>query len=98
MTKPTSLLVVGDTAGIGLEIVRVYADRGWSVILTGPLAEMLRSWTLTKGSYHDCYIELADHLERAEWPHKRLAAEFKAFFGRMANAMRVWVEACREIC
>ena len=40
---------------------------------------------------------LADHLERADWPHKKMAGEMKAFFGRMAAAMRVWVETCREI-
>ena len=38
-----------------------------------------------------------NHLEWAEWPHKRFAAEFKAFFGRMAHAMRIWVDACRQL-
>jgi hypothetical protein len=69
----------------------------WSVILTDVLAERLRGWGLTSSGYHDGYLELADHLEAADWPHPRMAGEFKTFFGRMARAMRVWVEACRQI-
>ncbi len=33
MTKAKRLLVVGGTAGIGREVVKHYADRGWSVTL-----------------------------------------------------------------
>ncbi|HWG44475.1 MAG TPA: hypothetical protein VN688_16975 [Gemmataceae bacterium] len=69
----------------------------WSVVLTDPLAEVLRSWELSGSTYSDCYAELADHLERTNWPHKKMAGEMKAFFGRMAAAMRVWVETCRQI-
>jgi hypothetical protein len=69
----------------------------WSVVLSDPLAEHLSKWQLTGRTYCDSYAELADHLERAEWPHKRMAGEIKAFFGRMAHAMRVWVETCRQI-
>lgn len=39
MSESSRLLVVGGTAGIGLEIVRGYAERGWSVVLTGRDAE-----------------------------------------------------------
>jgi hypothetical protein len=42
-------------------------------------------------------LTLADHLERTNGPHKKMAGEMKAFFGRMAAAMRVWVETCRQI-
>ena len=69
----------------------------WSVILTDPLAEFLRGWSLTASNYSDAYIELADHLESAEWPHKRMAGEFKKFFSKMAHAMRVWVDSCRQL-
>jgi hypothetical protein len=40
---------------------------------------------------------LADYLERTDWPHKKMASEMKTFFSRMANGMRAWVEACRQI-
>ncbi len=69
----------------------------WSIIATDPLAEMLRSWPLTASNYGDAYVELADHLEAAVWPHKRMAGEFKGFFGKMAHAMRVWVDTCRQL-
>ena len=69
----------------------------WSIILTDPLAEQLRSWPLTASSYADAYVELAEHLESAEWPHRRMAAEFKSFFIKMARAMRIWVETCRQL-
>ncbi len=69
----------------------------WSVTLSDPLAEYLVKWELKGNNYCDCYLELADHLERAEWPHKRMGGEVKAFFGRMAHAMRVWVETCRQV-
>lgn len=35
MTDAKTLLVVGGTAGIGLEIVKRYAGEGWRVVLTG---------------------------------------------------------------
>lgn len=69
----------------------------WSIRLTDPLAEKLVEWKLTATNYVDCYKEIADHLEAADWPHKRMAGEFKAFFGKMAHAMRVWAETCRRI-
>ena len=34
MTQP-SLLIVGGTHGIGLEIARRYAGEGWSVVVAG---------------------------------------------------------------
>ncbi len=69
----------------------------WSIRLTDPLAEMLVDWKLTGNRYTDCYLEIADKLEEANWPHKRMAGDFKAFFGRMAGSMRVWVDVCRQI-
>ena len=27
-------------------------------------------------------LELADHLERTEWPHRKMAGEMKAFFNQ----------------
>jgi NAD(P)-dependent dehydrogenase (short-subunit alcohol dehydrogenase family) len=35
MTDPTRLLVVGGTAGLGLQLVQRYAAEGWQVTLTG---------------------------------------------------------------
>ncbi len=69
----------------------------WSIVLTDPLAEALREWKLNGSTYSDCYAELADHLERTNWPHKKMASEMKVFFSRMASGMRAWVEACRHI-
>jgi hypothetical protein len=69
----------------------------WSVVLTDQLADHLASWTLKGSTYCEAYLDLADHLEKAEWKHKNHAAAIKAFFGRMAHAMRVWIEVCRQI-
>lgn len=69
----------------------------WSIELTDPLAEMLESWTLSGSTYCERYLEIADHLEAAEWKHKRMAGSFKQFFVKMADSMRVWVEACRSV-
>jgi short-subunit dehydrogenase len=35
VSQPRRLLVVGGTAGIGLEVAKKYAGLGWSVVLTG---------------------------------------------------------------
>ena len=69
----------------------------WSVQFSDQLAEHVLSTPMKSSNYCDAYLELADHLERAEWKHKRVAGEAKAFFDRMARAMRVWVDVCRKI-
>ena len=67
-------------------------------MLTDPLADMLR----TLGIDRQHILRLLRGAGRpsrigADWPHKKMAGEMKAFFGRMAAAMRVWVETCRQI-
>jgi hypothetical protein len=69
----------------------------WSVVLTDQLVDHLATWTLSGKTYCEAYLSLADHLERAEWKHKVHAGAIKEFFGRMARAMRVWIETCRQI-
>jgi hypothetical protein len=69
----------------------------WSILITEALWEKLYDWKLTASSYADCYIELADHLEAAEWPELPLGKEIKAYFGQMAAAMRVWTAASRQL-
>jgi hypothetical protein len=69
----------------------------WSVVLTDQLADHLAGWTLTGKTYGEAYVELAGLLEKAEWKHRTHAAAMKAFFGRMAHAMHVWVDVCRQI-
>jgi hypothetical protein len=34
---------------------------------------------------------------RTNWPYKKMAGDMKIFFSRMANGMRAWAEACRQI-
>jgi hypothetical protein len=70
----------------------------WSIVLTDPLAELVAGWYVGDcKTYCEGYLALAKQLEAAEWKHPRSAAEIKAFFGKMAAAMRVWVEVCRQI-
>jgi hypothetical protein len=61
------------------------------------LWEKLYDWKLSSRSYGGAYREIADHLERAEWPGVPMAEEVRGYFGHMAKAMRVWVATCEAI-
>ena len=61
MTEAKRLLVVGGTAGIGREVVKHYADRGWSVTLTG--RDAARAQTIAAeigGDVRGIAVDLAD--------------------------------------
>ena len=68
----------------------------WAILLTEQLVEKLREWPIFSTTYSDGYLELADHLERAEWKHEH-REQIRAFFGEMAKAMRRWVGVCRKL-
>jgi NAD(P)-dependent dehydrogenase (short-subunit alcohol dehydrogenase family) len=61
MADPKRLLVAGGTAGLGREIVKHYADQGWSVVLTGRDAD--RAATVARevgGDTRGLALELAE--------------------------------------
>lgn len=61
MTEAKRLLVVGGTAGIGREVVKHYADRGWSVTLTGRDAARARTIAAEiGGDVRGIAVDLAD--------------------------------------
>jgi hypothetical protein len=68
-----------------------------SILINEQLWEKLYDWKLTSKSYAGAYREIADHLERAEWNGVPMADEVRAYFGRMAHAMRVWVQTCIQL-
>jgi NAD(P)-dependent dehydrogenase (short-subunit alcohol dehydrogenase family) len=61
MSEAQRLLVVGGTAGIGLEVVRFYAAQGWSVALTGRDAERAQAIaTDVSGDVRGIALELSE--------------------------------------
>lgn len=62
----------------------------WAILLTESLWEAIYGWQLTATTYAETYLEMADHLERMEWTGVTLSSDVKAYFGRIARAMRVW--------
>ena len=61
MGEVRRLLVVGGTAGLGREIVRHYAEQGWSVVLTGRDADRAAAVASeVGGDTHGLALELAE--------------------------------------
>jgi NAD(P)-dependent dehydrogenase (short-subunit alcohol dehydrogenase family) len=57
--SPT-VLITGANRGIGLEIARVYAKRGWQVIATARRPEAAEDLKAMQSEYHDLVIERLD--------------------------------------
>jgi hypothetical protein len=69
----------------------------WSVLITEVLWEKLYGWQLGARRYGEAYREIADQLAAADWAGLPLAGPIKEYFGRMAQAMRVWVAATQTL-
>ena len=92
--------IVNDDPEPLADMLRAYADRADVnlIVTTGGTGFGPRQVPHLVSVYGQSFnMELADHLERAEWKHRRVAGEIKTFFDRMARAMRVWVDVCRQI-
>lgn len=69
----------------------------WAVMYTETLAEFLETVTLSGKTYGECYLELADQLERYMRENEKVDQEAKKYFSEIANAMRTWVRTCNSI-
>ncbi len=69
----------------------------WSIQLTDPLWQAIDGWTLRGTTYEDVYLEMADRLEAQDWPKSTMPQDVKAYFGRIAHAMRTWVVAVQRL-
>jgi|TARA_B100002003_G_scaffold249726_1_gene286834 hypothetical protein len=69
----------------------------WGMILTDYLTPILESIQLTAPTYDGAYFELANKLEKAVIDDDKASDEVKQYFRQMTEAMRIWVDVCREI-
>jgi len=64
------------------------------MILTEKIVEFLEDCNLDNKTYKDAYLELADKLSTTPIDDKPV---IRRYMKRIANAMRVWVEACDKV-
>ena len=65
--------------------------------LTEFLAPIIESVELTKKTYEGAYLELADALVAKAQVAPVFTPETKNYFLRISNAMKIWVDVCKEI-
>jgi hypothetical protein len=69
----------------------------WSILITEELWQVLDGWSLSARTYAGLYDEIADRLAAHDWKSLPMAGEVKAYFGRMATAMKVWTQTTRAL-
>lgn len=70
----------------------------WGMIFTEKLVEILRSITLTGKGYSSLYVELATALEKdVRDNNKHYEPEMCSLFLKIADNMKIWVDACESI-
>lgn len=69
----------------------------WAIMFTEILSKFLESISLSKKTYSQCYLELAEKLEKFIDNNEEINADAKKYFFDMISAMRIWVETCDSI-
>ncbi len=69
----------------------------WGIRLTEVLAEELEAIQLVSTSCADAYLELSDEVLAAISRRNDVPEPAKEYFGEIARAQEVWVEACRTL-
>jgi hypothetical protein len=66
----------------------------YGMIMTERLVEFLEPLDLTAKTYSDAYLELAEHLSKANLGSEK---GINKYIAKLASAMRIWVETCERI-
>jgi Reversibly glycosylated polypeptide len=71
----------------------------WGMILTESLVKIIDRIALRGDTYEAAYADLASKLERAvlDEDDRLFNEEVRAYFRKIAGAMRVWVDVCKEL-
>lgn len=72
-------------------------DELWGMVLTESLIPVLESIELTSTTYEEAYLELAKKLEERVMVSDSFIPEAKRYFAKVAGAMRIWVDVCKEV-
>jgi hypothetical protein len=97
---------VGDRFSIGEPLT--YHDRNphnlfkdlmnelWGIIITDKLVQELKKIDLSSKNYFDCYLELADELEKVKLSLSNEHSIIK-YFEKLTQNMRIWVKTCEKL-
>jgi hypothetical protein len=80
-------------------LLKDLANELGGVLMIEDLADWFCEWQMTGSNYMECYIELADALERQAMRFRGLIWESggRAFLKMTAKRMRQWTVLCKEI-
>jgi len=69
----------------------------WGMILTDKIVPIIESLHLTKKTYTEAYIELAEGLEAAICSSNEYSDEAKAYFSKVTKNMKTWADICDKV-
>jgi hypothetical protein len=69
----------------------------WAIMFTETLSEFLESISLTKKTYGECYVELAEKLDKFISENEKMEQDAKKYFKDVVSAMKIWVEVSNKI-
>lgn len=69
----------------------------WAITFTELLSEFIEKLELTKKTYGDCYVELAEKLEKFVLENDKFNDQSKKYFNDVIFAMKIWAKTCEVI-
>jgi hypothetical protein len=66
----------------------------YGMIMTERLIEFLEPLNLTAKNYSDAYLELAEHLSKANLGNEK---GINTYIAKLTKAMKIWIETCERI-
>jgi hypothetical protein len=69
----------------------------WAITFTEKLAPFIESVSLSKKTYGECYVELAEKLDEFVKSSSDINEEAKQYFKQVTSAMKIWVAVCNNL-
>jgi len=79
------------------DLLKDFRDELWGVILTDEIVPVIESLHLTKRTYSEAYVELAEGLEAAIHSSDKHSNDIKAYFSLITENIKTWVDVCTKV-
>jgi len=72
-------------------------DELWGMILTDKIVPIIEALHLTKRTYSEAYVELAEGLKATIHSSDEYSDEVKAYFSQITENIKTWVDVCAKV-